>query len=240
MDVSRPIPDNLRRLWAAEDDLTEWAEGIIAAEPNLIDHLDLIEAYMDCVQSIRIVIPSGNRHIALGGLYLRQFDSLSHGVRAALSGNYTGCVMYARDLLETEFLLDYLLDSEERPEAWLSASKDVIRNKYGAGKIRLELDKRDGFKAQKRKARFDMLSAMGSHPTPSSLDLKRDGTRAINAGPFKQADTLRQCVEELARGCAGGGGRLVRYCNAEIPAGTNRSSRLAITLQRTYERYIKH
>jgi len=42
-------------------------------------------------------------------------------LRSAMSGNYTGSAMYARDLLETQFLLGYLLDELGRPEAWLSS-----------------------------------------------------------------------------------------------------------------------
>ena len=232
------IPDNLRRLWASEDALIAWSETVLASTPYLLDHVDLIEAYMDCVQSTRQALPVGLRHVAIGSLYIRQFDSLSHGLRATLSGNFTGCAMYARDLVETEFLLDYLLDQPGRPEAWLSCDSAAERNNFSPRVVREALDKRDGFKERKRKLRFDLLSKMGSHPTPTALELKRDGMRMIQSGPFKNTRHLEACIQELARAVASGGGTLVSYCNAEVKNGKSRSSRLALTLQKTFANHF--
>ena len=229
------IPENLHRLWAEEDALIKWADGIIASEPYLVEHVDLIEAYLDCIEAVRVAIPEGERHIALCGLHLRQFDSMSHALRAAMSGNYVGCVMYARGLVETEFLIDFLMEEAGRPEEWLSSDPGTAREKFGANSVRIALDKRDGFMERKRKKRFDMLSAMGCHPRPSGLDLKRDGTRAINVGPFKQAKVLEACIQELARAALSGSKRLLQYCRSEIPSGSKRSSRLALAAQRAFE-----
>ena len=103
--VSSPLPEILSLLWRAEDDLLPWAASIISEEVYLQDHLELIVAYMDCANEVRTNSGSTDRHIALVGLFIRSFDSMSHCVRSAMTGNYTGSAMYARDLLETEFLL---------------------------------------------------------------------------------------------------------------------------------------
>lgn len=80
----------------------------VIAEPDrtyLVDHLELIETYKDCVDQLRKKAPSSSYHHAYMGLFLRTFDAFSRCVRSALSGDYTGSAMMARDLLETQFLI---------------------------------------------------------------------------------------------------------------------------------------
>ena len=144
------VPQNLTRLWAAEDEIMKWATEVVGSEEYLQDHLEMIESYMDCVEMVRKAGPSGNRHIALVGLFLRTFDAASYCVRSAMSGNYTGSAMYARDLLETQFLLSYLMDEPGRPEAWLSSDPKATPDEYKPVVVRKYLDKRDGYSKQKR------------------------------------------------------------------------------------------
>ena len=237
--VNRAVPDNLRRLWGAEDALMSWAEDVLLRDQYLQHHLELIETYMDCVDTVRQSLPKGDRHIALVGLFIRTFDAMSHCVRGALSGNYSGSAMYARDLIETQFLISYLMEEQGRPEAWLKADPETVRRNYAPWKIREALDKRDGFSEQKRKKHYDALSALGSHPTPAALELKRDGTKFINAGPFKQSQLLEKCIQEAARAAVTLGASLVAYCNSEIRDGRLLSSRLSLLLQRTQEMYFQ-
>lgn len=236
--ITDVVPQNLARLWAAEDKMMTWATSVVASEEYLQDHLEMIEAYMDCVEMVRQSGPSGDRHTALVGLFLRTFDASSYCVRSAISGNYTGSAMYARDLLETQFLLDYLFDKVGRPEKWLSIDPKSIPDEYKPVVIRKYLDSRDGFKEQKRMQNYKVLSTLGTHPSPGGLELKRDGGKAIHSGPFKQKDTLEQCLQEAARSVLPLGVMLEEYCNTEIENGENMSSRLALILQRTQNKYF--
>jgi hypothetical protein len=236
--MKRVIPENFRRLWAAEDDLIGWAEGIIAASEELHDHLDLVEIYMDGVDAMRQLIPDGDRHLAIGGLFLRTWDALGHSVRAALSGNYTGSAMYSRDLLETHFLIDYLMEETGRPEAWLHADAATIRKDFHPATVRKALDERDGYQERNRKRRYDELSVLGSHPTPTAFNLKRDGARMINAGPFPHEKLLQACVQEAARAAIVLGSDLLSYIHREIPNGRSFTTRLALALQRTEQKYL--
>lgn len=236
--MKRVIPENFRRLWAAGDDLIGWAEGIIAASEELHDHLDLVETYMDGVVTMSQLIPQGERHIAIGGLFLRTLDALGHAVRAAMSGNYTGSAMYSRDLLETHFLLDYLMDEPGRPEAWLHSDPETIRKDYSPAKVRIALDERDGYQERNRERRYKELSMLGSHPTPTAFNLKRDGARMINAGPFAHEKMLVACVQEAARAALSLGADLLRYVDREIPDGRSFTTPLALALQRTEQKYF--
>lgn len=237
--LSNVVPQNLASLWAAEDEMMAWAATIVASEDYLQDHLDLIEVYMDCVDMVRRSAPSGDRSIAIVGLFLRTFDASSYCVRSAMSGNYTGCAMYARDLLETQFLLSYLLDENGRPEAWLSSDPKSNPEEYRPVNIRKYLDKRDGFVEKKREQSYKALSKLGAHPSPGGLELKRDGGRAINSGPFKQRDTLEQCIQEAARVVLPLCGLLHDYCLSEVKNGPSITSRLSLILQRTQMKYFK-
>jgi hypothetical protein len=236
--LSNVVPQNLVRLWAAEDETMVWAASVVASEEYLQDHLELIEAYMDCIEMVRRSGPSGDRHIALMVLFLRTFDASSYCVRSAMSGNYTGCAMYARDILETQFLLNYLLDKPGRPEAWLSTDPHNPPEEYQPVVIRKYLDVRDGFVEKKRMQNYKVLSTLGVHPSPGGLELKRDGSRTIRSGPFKQRETLEQCIQEAARVVLPLCGMLCDYCNAEVKDGQHMTSRLSLILQRTRMKYV--
>ncbi|WP_340250892.1 hypothetical protein [Sulfitobacter pontiacus] len=237
--LSNVVPNNLSRLWAAEDEMMVWATTVVASEEYLQDHLELIEAYMDCIESARNSIPSGDRHIALMGLFLRSFDASSYCLRSAMSGNYTGSAMYARDILETQFLLNYLMDEPGRPEAWLSTDPRTTPKEYKPFNLRTYLDNRDGFVERKREQSYKALSTLGAHPSPGGLELKRDGGRAIHNGPFRQRDTLEQCIQEAARVILPLCGILHSYCVSELESGQSMTSRLSLILQRTQMKYFR-
>ena len=234
--MGRSAFENLRSIWNAEDRLIEWAVELLHREPYLIEHIELIECFMNAVDSARQALPKNDRNTALCGLFLRAFDAASHGLRAAMSGNYAGSAMYARDLLETSFLLNYLLDDEARPVEWLNADQRTLSKKYTPIEIRKKLDERDGFKKLRRHEHYSNLSKLGVHPTPQSFAMKRDGTRMLNGGPFKHEDLLKGCVEEIAKGILLLSAALVDYLG-EFSDGPIFSSRLALLLQRAKEKY---
>lgn len=236
--LDKVVPQNLARLWAAEDEMMAWAATVVASEEYLQEHLELIEAYMDCIEMVRRSAPSGDRHVALVGLFLRTFDASSYCVRSAMSGNYTGSAMYARDLLETQFLLSYLMDEHGRPEAWLSSDPKRSPEEYKPVVVRKYLDDRDGFVERKREQNYKALSILGAHPSAGGLELKRDGGRAIHAGPFKQRDTLEACIQEAARVVLPLCGLLHDYCTSEVKDDGSMTSRLSLILQRTRMKYF--
>lgn len=215
-----------------------WSTKIVAEESYLQDHFQLIETYMDCVDMVRQSNKKSTRSTALVGLFHRTFDASSYCLRSAMSGNYTGSAMYARDILETQFLLDYLLDAPHRPEAWFESDPKNPPKEYKPVEVRKFLDNRDGFKGQKRAQNYKALSVLGAHPNPGGLELKRDGGRAIHCGPFKQRTTLEQCVQEAARAVLPLLELLRDYCIAEVEHGESLSSPLALILQRTREKYL--
>ena len=83
-----------------------------------------------------------------------------------------------------------------------------------------------------------MLSTLGAHPTPAAFKLKRDRTRAINAGPFRQAELLREVLEELAKISLLLTTLVLKYLN-ELDGADLPKSVLSLMLQKNYELYFK-
>lgn len=232
--ASNPM-NNFRILWEAEDELIGWAELIVAGTPHLQDHLESIETYMSCVFTLREATPkNSDREYALSALFLRTFDTTNHAVRTLHSGNYIGAVMYCRDLIETAFLIDYLLEEPSLATSWLYGSVEDHKKKFSPRNIREALDKRDGFEGKKRMERYNLLSNLGAHPTPQSLELKKDGTKLLNTGPFKHRDLLKETLEEIARAVLGLAIVLRRY-RQELPKGESDTSALSLMIQKNYE-----
>ena len=148
-----------------------------------------------------------------------------------MSGNYTGCAMYARDLLETSFLLDYLLEKPGRPEAWLGINSKTVPQEYKPITIRKYLDDRDGYTEKRRATHYQMLCALGAHPSPAGFELKRNGAKLIKSGPFKQRESLEQCIQEAAKLTVLLAERLRQFCLSDFKDGKRISSTLSLKLQ---------
>lgn len=232
------VPANLTSLWREEDAVINWSQQVIA-EPErtyLVEHLELVETYMDCVDQLRQKAPREDYHTALMGLFLRSFDALSRCVRSALSGDYTCSAMMARDLLETQFLISYLQEDPERPTKWLRADSKQLKEAYKAVKIREALDERDGLKGQKRREHYAVLSSI-AHPTPTAFQMKDDGSGLMRNGPHRNADLLEGCLQEAARQSMLLGVCLVVYAH-DVPNGPTSSSRLSLLLQKNRAVYF--
>jgi len=146
---------------------------------------------MDCVDEIRRRVSSGERHTALAGLFLRTFDSMSYCIRSAVSGNYTGSGMYARDLLETQFLIEFLLAEPGRPEHWLNADSKALKTQYSPLSIRMELDKRNGFTKEKRRQAYAALSSLAAQGTIASADRRRAMATPLVRDPWRRGSRSR-------------------------------------------------
>jgi len=82
---------------------------------------------------------------------------------------------------------------------------------------------------------YGMLSALGAHPSPHGLEMSRDGTRALRMGPFKQIESLQQCIEEAAKHCVLLTPILIHFCYEFGEQGLSVSSNLALQYQKVSE-----
>ncbi|MEM9307110.1 MAG: hypothetical protein AAGA74_07425 [Pseudomonadota bacterium] len=177
------------------------------------------------------------RRVALTGLCLRVFDSISDALRLTLSGKYSASIIHLRDVLETSFLLDLLLDKENGAVEWLKASETILRKEFSPVEVRKKLDARDGFTERKREKHYKLLSSLGPHPSLKAFETKRDGQRNINVGPFKNERLLEACIEEIARISFAASVQILRYAICDFFDVEHLRPRLTLAQQKMREKH---
>jgi len=238
----RTFQHSLEMLWQEEDQLVEWAKEQLHDPKHQTEHVEMIELYMDTVDLLRKQHIKGDRKYALISLFMRTSDNFGVALRLAMSGRYRFCAMVLRDQMETGFLIDYLMEAPGRPERWLASGGN--NPDYKPYKIREALDVRDRLRnpnlpaKSRRSEQYAMLSTLGAHPGPLGMTLHKDGAKALNLGPFKQRDMLKECVEEAARSWVLVTGRLLEFCSEFERDGQGISSPLALRFQKIHEQYF--
>jgi hypothetical protein len=64
-----------------------------------------------------------------------------------------------RDIIETHFLVDYLVTYPAKIDEWRRADEKERKGRFGPNAIRNALDKRDGFRT--RKEIYNLISQLG-------------------------------------------------------------------------------
>jgi hypothetical protein len=100
--------------------------------------------------------------------------------------------------LETFFLVDFLVSNPARVSEWMAADEKALRSEFGPAAVRVELDKRDGFKGKKRKELYDRISHHATHATPSGFKLTvKDMLGEI--GPFYRPASFMAWAQEAVK-----------------------------------------
>jgi hypothetical protein len=104
-----------------------------------------------------------------------------------------------RDILETGFLVDYLVTYPHKIAEWKAADKKARITHFGPGVVRTALDKRDGYTSGARKAVYDLISEAASHASYRSFALVANADKLGEIGPFFDEKKLGSWLEELAK-----------------------------------------
>ena len=213
----RQIQSKLMGLAAQEQTLRERALAAVAANDDLILHLGVTEAAMDLIvllqQSPR---DAGDQDkAALTLLSMRLFNSLGSSLTLMLTGYYQSSAMVLRDVLETIFLLDYLLTDPARVSRWRSCTPKERDREFKQVNIRTELDARDGFTSMKRAEQYKMFCSLASHPTPDGFAMLRPKDMGAVVGPFFDASALQATASEMGKLAVQVGGHVA----SQLPKG---------------------
>ena len=164
------LRDNLERLKAHEDKIRTDSSILINSDEKLQGHINLIHESMDMLMwmHVRTVgLDLNESSIAIAGLKIRLFNSISCSLKLLLSGYYQGSISFIRDILEISFLLDYFTLDDSAIDRW---SKDPNAQEFMPAKIRIALDKRDKLLEKKREQKYKLLSApMPAHRISSGI-----------------------------------------------------------------------
>lgn len=189
----------LGALYAHEEAVRRRATDLIGREPDLADHIALIEASMDAIYACVAGPPHrGDDDLTLQLLGIRLFNSAAASLKLGLSGYYQAASHHIRDLLETGYLIDYFSMKPERIAVWRQAGTKARIRDFGPYEIRRTLDRRDGGEGETRAEAYELLSEMSSHVTDRGFRLiARDGLGEI--GAFFDPVQLRAWLEELTK-----------------------------------------
>jgi hypothetical protein len=198
MDV---FPQNFDLLASGEDQIRQMSKAAIEASENLSLHARMIQRAMSMMDHMAKRRPhSDEDDMVLQMLAARLFNSGASAMKLLMGGFYQTAVMVMRDILETTFLLDYFHSHRDQIAVWRACDEKKRSREFGAMKIRIALDDRDGFTERKREAAYNLLCKLGTHPTYTGFQmLQSKGSNKVIVGPFFEPAFLDAVLSELAK-----------------------------------------
>src|SRR5450432_2651862 len=195
------FPQNFDLIASGEDQIRQLSKAAIEASENLSLHAHMIERAMSMMDHMAKRRPhSDEDDLVLQMLAARLFNSGASAMKLLMGGFYQTAVMVMRDILETTFLLDYFHSNSDKIAVWRACDEKKRNREFGAMKIRIALDDRDGFTERKREATYNLLCQLGTHPTYKGFQmLQAKGSDKVIVGPFFELASLDAVLSELAK-----------------------------------------
>lgn len=194
-------PQNFDLLAGGEDKIRQLSKAAIEASEDLSLQARMIERSMNMLDHVAKRRPhADDDELVLQMLAARLFNSGASSIKLLMGGYYQSTVMVMRDILETTFLLDYFHSNRSQIAVWRTCDERKRNREFGAMKIRIALDDRDGFTERKREAAYNLLCQLGTHPTFSGFQmLQAKGSNMVIVGPFFEPASLDAVLSELAK-----------------------------------------
>jgi hypothetical protein len=195
------FPQNFDLLAGGEDKIRALSKAAIEASEDLSLHARMIERAMNMLDYMSKRCPhSGEDELVLQMLAARLFNSGASAMKLLMGGYYQSTVALMRDILETTFLLDFFHSNRDQIAVWRACDEKKRNREFGAMKIRMSLDDRDGYTERKREAAYQLLCQLGTHPTYTGFQmLQAKGSNKIIVGPFFEPASLDAVLSELAK-----------------------------------------
>jgi hypothetical protein len=149
--------DNLISLHKHEENLREQSQTVIQADPALSDHLNLVAEAMGLICAFtRDHVHESENELTIQYLGIRLFNASGASIKLALSGYYQKAFYHVRDVIETSFLVDYLLTCPEKIDEWRRADKKERISQFRAGIIRVRQARRLHERSAEEDLRFNL------------------------------------------------------------------------------------
>ena len=197
--LNRKVPDNIHLLHGGELGYREEAVEAIEADPEMMDHIELIEANMDYIHALAPRPPKDLDHETVSLLAGRMWNDMAAALGQALRGYYQISAMIQRDILEVVFLLSMFERDPAAIKEWRESDHETRRKKFQPGKIRDFLDTYDGYTEGKRSATYRMFCEYAAHATWQGFVLMGPTGGKPQIGPFFDQPLLKAMVVELAQ-----------------------------------------
>lgn len=197
--LQRKMPENSHLLHGGELGYREEAVKAIEADPELMDHIELIEANMDYIHFFAPRPPKDADHETVCLLAGRMWNDMAAALGQALRGYYQISAMIQRDILEVVFLLSLFIRDPEKIKEWRESDHDTRRRKFQPGKIRDFLDTYDGYTEGRRGQTYRMFCEYAAHATWQGFALMGPTGGKPQIGPFFDKPLLKAMLVELAQ-----------------------------------------
>lgn len=106
--------------------------------------------------------------------------------------------MALRDVLETGFLVAYLVGEQGLISVWRKSDDRARKTKFAPSMVRDALEGRDGFKDGKRAKHYAVFCNMASHPTFPGFQLLAPEGQGCQGGPFTDRRILGGLLDEMS------------------------------------------
>ena len=193
------IHENFNSLHKEEEKIRQEHIAIIEQSEELSKHFSAIHDSMDIISHII------NNHrneasdeLVIMRLGIRIFNSISSSIKLHLSGYHQTAFTHIRDIIETGFLLDYLITNPDKINIWESLDEKGRKTTFSPVKIRIALDERDGYSEKKRGKLYGLLCNYSTHPTPEGFKLFSPNGLS-NIGPFLSKQINEAWMQELIK-----------------------------------------
>jgi hypothetical protein len=192
--------DNLVSLHKHEEELRTKSLAVIEGDAALSDHWNLVAEAMNAIWAFtHDHVHRSEDELALQLLGIRLFNAAASSIKLVMGGYYQGAFAHVRDVIETSFLLDYLLTYPAEIDEWRRADRKKRMAQFGAARIRTMLDNRDGYKSGERKRIYDLISEYATHASFPGVTLTTSGPANLaQVGPFFDEQKLRSWLGEMA------------------------------------------
>jgi hypothetical protein len=190
---------NLDTLHAEEERLRQVHNDLVSRKEDVRDHVEMIQEGMNAIWALTHEhVNRNDDELTMQMLGIRLFNLSAASIKLAYGGYYQSAFSAVRDLLETFFLVDYLVSNPSQIPVWKNANKDQLKGVFGPNAVRNALDKRDGFKEGKRKQIYDLISHHATHATPSGFKLTVKNALG-EIGPFYSEQNFEAWAQELVK-----------------------------------------
>lgn len=185
--------------WFDTTELDQVHDQHVAGHEELKDHVSLIHSALNALNvGLRLqAYPTGEALVVLR-LCARSFNTTGAALKLARSGFFQPAFAMVRDLVEIEFLADLFARDREHLQRWISLDAKTRKKEFAPVRVRTILDDLDGFKKQRRKQEYDLLSKYAAHVDPDGFHIISPGS-LTQIGPFPSLEHLTAVLQELAK-----------------------------------------
>jgi hypothetical protein len=196
--LARRLPENFRNLHDGELAIREQAIAAIESDPELMDHVELLEVVMDFLDFFARRKPTDLDQETVLLLGARVFNDLAASFGMLVGGYYQIAAAIQRDVMEIVFLLGMFDRDRSKIIEWRQSDRKTRLTSFQPGKVRNFLDTYDGFTGKKRDKAYQMFYEYAAHATWHGFALMGPAHKPT-IGPFFDQSLMKSVIEELAQ-----------------------------------------